>query len=174
MKTPISKTCSATKPDQSNCQAVALSGSKFCFFHDPSKGEERREAQAQGGRQNRIKTLEATSPDVKVEDCGDAIALLVQTINQVLKGEIDPRVANSVGFLANILIKAMEQDKTKTRIEQLEELLKVQTSTFDLTLTGTYDDQLGDKQALGQDGASTDTEAMGHQTGRRDETIPIS
>ena len=75
-------------------------------------------------------------PDVKVEDCGDAIALISETINQVRKGQIDPRVANSVGFLANILIKAVEQNKLETRIEQLEELLKVQTSTIDLTVSG--------------------------------------
>src|ERR1039458_8517573 len=131
MKTPISKTCNATKWEESKCNAAAIPGSKFCFFHDPSNAEKRREAQAQGGRQNRTKTLESTVPDVKVEDCGDAIALISETINQVRKGQIDPRVANCVGFLANILIKAVEQNKLKTRIEQLEELLKVQTSTTD-------------------------------------------
>src|ERR1035437_4172917 len=135
MKTPISKTCSATKPDESKCNAAAMPGSKFCFFHDPSNAKMRREAQAQGGRQNRMKTLESTAPDVKVEDCGDAIALISETINQVRKGQIDPRVANSVGFLANILIKAVEQNKLETRIEQLEALLKVQTSTIDLSVS---------------------------------------
>jgi hypothetical protein len=150
MKAPISKTCCATKPDQSNCRAPTLPGSEFCFFHDPSKAEERREAQAQGGRQNRMKTLEASAQDVMVEGFSDARALLVQTINQVRKGEIDPRVANSVGFLTNILIKAVEQDKLETRIEQLEALLVVQTSTFDLALTGTYDDQPSEKKTLGQ------------------------
>jgi hypothetical protein len=68
MKTPISKTCSATKRDESKCNAAAIPGSEFCFFHDPSNAEERREAQARGGRQNRMKTLESTVPDVKVED----------------------------------------------------------------------------------------------------------
>jgi hypothetical protein len=67
MRKPINKTCSATKPDQSKCQAPALPGSEFCFFHDPSKAEKRREAQAQGGRQNRMKTLEDSAPDVKVK-----------------------------------------------------------------------------------------------------------
>jgi hypothetical protein len=131
------KTCSATKTDQSRCRVPALPGSEFCFFHDPSKAEKRREAQAEGGRQNRLKTLEPSVPDVKVEDCGDAISLIALTINQVRKGQIDPRVANSVGFLANILIKAVERDKLETRIERLEELLKLQTPTLDLTVTGT-------------------------------------
>jgi hypothetical protein len=137
MKTPIRKICNATKPDQSICQAVALPGSEFCFFHDPSKAEQRREAQAQGGRQNRMKTLEDSAPDVKLEDSGDAIALITETINEARKGKIDPRVANSVGFLANILIKAVEKNKLETRIEQLEALLNVQPSTIDLTITGT-------------------------------------
>jgi hypothetical protein len=137
MKTPIRKTCTATKQDATKCQAAAIPGSEFCFFHDPSKAEKRREAQAQGGRQNRMKTLEASAPDVKVEDSGDAIALISETINQVRKGQIDPRVANSVGFLANILIKAVERYKLETRIEQLEALLKVQTTTLDLSVTGT-------------------------------------
>ena len=81
MKTPISKTCSATKQDESKCNTAAIPGSEFCFFHDPSKAEKRREAQARGGCQNRMKTLESTVPDVKVEDCGDAIALISETIN---------------------------------------------------------------------------------------------
>lgn len=137
MKTPINKTCRAIKSDQSKCQAPAPPGLEFCFFHDPSKADKRREAQAQGGRQNRMKTLEESAPDVKVKDSGDAIALISDTINQVRKGQIDPRVANSVGFLANILLKAVERDKLETRIEQLEAVLKVQTPTSDFTVTGT-------------------------------------
>ena len=50
--------------------ALTIPELEFCFFHDPSKAGERREAQAQGGRQNRIKTLEASAQDVKVEDSG--------------------------------------------------------------------------------------------------------
>ena len=137
MKTPTTKICRGTKPDKSSCQAPALPGSEFCFFHDPSRAQERREAQAQGGRQNRMKTLEGSAPDIEVEDCGDAIGLLVDTINQVRKGKIDPRVANSVGFLSNILIKAVERDKLETRIQQLERLIKVPIPTLDLTETRT-------------------------------------
>jgi hypothetical protein len=137
METSSSKTCSATKSDHSKCRAPALPESDFCFFHDPSKAEKRKEAQAEGGRQNRMKTLEDSTPDVKVEDSGDAIALISETINQVRKGRIDPRIANSVGYLANILIRAVDQDKLETRIEKLEALLKVQTPTLDLTGKGT-------------------------------------
>jgi hypothetical protein len=131
------KRCNAQKPDGTSCNSPALPGSNFCFFHDPAKAAERREAQALGGRQNRIKTLDTTAPDVKVEDCGDVVALISETINQVRKGMIDPRVANSVGYLANVLIKAFEQDELETRIGRLEALLERRSETSELTMTGT-------------------------------------
>jgi hypothetical protein len=74
---------------------------------------------------------------VKVEDCGDVVALISETINQVRKGVIDPRVANAVGYLANVLIKAFEQDELETRIERLEALLERRNQTSELTMTGT-------------------------------------
>ena len=82
-----------------------------------------------GGRQNRIRTLDGTAPDVNVEDCGDVVVLISETINQVRKGTIDPRVANAVGYLANVLIKAFEQDELETRIERLEALLERRNQT---------------------------------------------
>jgi hypothetical protein len=129
--------CKATTADGSSCKVIALPGSDYCFFHDPSKVVERREAQALGGRQNRIKTLDGTTPDVKVEDCGDVVALISETINHVRKGRIDPRVANAVGYLANVLIKAFEQDEQETRIERLEALLERRSEASEMTMPDT-------------------------------------
>ena len=116
--------CRARKPDGSCCRAAVLAGSDFCYFHDPANADERREAQVQGGRQNRMKTLAPDTPDVKLDSCAGAVGLLSDTINQVRKGLIDPRVANAVGYLANILIKAIEQGDMERRLEDLEALLK--------------------------------------------------
>jgi len=133
----IEKPCKARKPDGSGCQAAALPASDFCFFHDPSKAAERREAQALGGRQNRMKTLAADAPDVNVEDCQGVVRLMSATINQVRKGHIDPRVANAVGYLANVLVRAAEQGELERRIVELEALLKGRSQAPDLAMTGT-------------------------------------
>jgi hypothetical protein len=53
------------------------------------------------------------------------VRLILETINQVRKGAIDPRVANAVGYLANVVIKALEQDELEARIKKLEALLAV-------------------------------------------------
>ena len=69
-------------------------------------------------------TLPADAPDVKVEDGADVVKLLGETINQVRRGEIDPRVGNSVGYLANIVLAATGQRELETRIAELETLMK--------------------------------------------------
>ena len=133
----VKPSCQATKPDGSRCQAAALPGSGFCFFHDPARAAERRAAQSFGGSQNRMKTLAADAPDVKVADCRDVVQLIGATINQVRKGELDPRVANAVGYLANVLIKAVEQSETERRLDELEAIVKGPRSSNDLAKTGT-------------------------------------
>ncbi len=88
---------------------------------------------------NRQKTLEGATPDAKIQNCGDALALISDTINQVRKGDIDPRVANSVGYLATIAMRAFEQNDLETRIAKLESLLKSRDPVPDLTLTGSLE-----------------------------------
>lgn len=128
--------CERLKPDGARCQAAALPDSDFCFFHDPLKEDERREAQAAGGRQNRMKTLGASAPDIAVRDCKDVVALLSETINQVRKGIIDPRIANSVGYLANQMVRVLAQNDLEDRIGKLEQVVERRSRTSELMLTG--------------------------------------
>lgn len=116
----VATTCKAEKADGTRCSAAALPGSEVCYFHDPTLAIKRREAQALGGRQNRVKTLGEDVADVKVRDRRDVAKLLLESINQVRKGTIDPRVATTIGYLANILIGVVKQDELEKRIEELE------------------------------------------------------
>jgi hypothetical protein len=127
--------CKSMTKDGAPCQTPALAGSDFCFFHDPDKAEERFEARRAGGRQNRMKTLPAEMPDVNVESCQDVVRLISETINQVRKGDIDPRVANAIGYLANVLIRAVDQGELEKRIEDLEAAVSMKTASPDHYLT---------------------------------------
>jgi hypothetical protein len=132
----IKRPCRAKKPDGSSCQAAALPGSEFCFFHDPDQADERQAARSFGGSRNRMKTLSADAPDVKVESCQDVVRLISETINQVRRGQLDPRVANAIGYLANVLIKAAEQGDMEKRLADLEAVVNRQGQTSDFTMTG--------------------------------------
>jgi len=124
MKHVPKKSCTATKDDGTACGAASLPGSHFCFFHDPAKAAARRKAQSAGGLANKMATLPADAPDVKVEDGADVVKLLGATINQVRRGEIDPRVANAVGYLSNIVLSATGQRELENRLAELETLVK--------------------------------------------------
>jgi len=132
----VKRPCQARKPDGASCQAAALPGSDFCFFHDPDRADERRDAQSFGGSRNRMKTLSADAPDVKIESCQDVVRLISETINQVRRGDLDPRVANAIGYLANVLIKAAEQGDLEKRIEDLEAALKMKGRPSDFPMMG--------------------------------------
>jgi hypothetical protein len=112
--------CRHVRPDGRPCQANAINGSSFCFFHDPAKAEARQGARSAGGRKHRAATLAATVPDLPLKTVGDVSELLALTINHVRRGELDPRVGNCVGYLAGVLLKALEQGDIETRLSALE------------------------------------------------------
>lgn len=134
MKTPNKEPCPGEKKDGTNCQAALMAGSRSCYYHDPSKADERRKAQSKGGCANRMKTLPAGTSDVRMESGSDVVRLLSETINQVRRGEIEPRVANAVGYLANILRGAISQQDLEKRISGLESLVKNRTAAVPGTL----------------------------------------
>jgi len=112
--------CAGTTAAGTPCRVPALAESRFCFFHDPGRAAERREAQAIGGRNHGriMTTLTDDQPDVQIRDSRDVIVLVSDTINAVLKGRIDPRIAN------NVLLKAVDQGVLEERLAELEAVVK--------------------------------------------------
>jgi hypothetical protein len=112
--------CQHRRPDGRKCHANAMARSGFCFFHDPKRATERLEAQRAGGLRNKAASLPLDTPDHDVKNAGDIVALLGLTLNQVRKGQIDPRLANSVGYISGILLKALEVETLEQRVSALE------------------------------------------------------
>jgi hypothetical protein len=103
--------CEQLKPNGRQCRARALTGSKFCFFHAPEKAEERKAARRAGGveRARKVVVLPPDTCDRFLGNASQVLDLLSLTVSQVLRGELDPKVANCVGFLAGVTLKALEQ-----------------------------------------------------------------
>jgi hypothetical protein len=49
--------------------------------------------------------------------------LLADSINQLRRGQLDPRVANAMGCVATVLLRALEQGPLEERLGKIEELL---------------------------------------------------
>lgn len=52
------------------------------------------------------------------------VGLVETVVNAVLCGRVDTRVANAVGVLANVAIKAIQQGELERRLEALEAVLE--------------------------------------------------
>jgi hypothetical protein len=90
------------------------------------------EAQRAGGLRNKRASLPADTPDCDLKNVGEVVTLLGTTINQVRRGQLDPRVANSVGYLSGILLKALEVDTLERRVAELELATKNQPQSSPL------------------------------------------
>jgi hypothetical protein len=114
------RTCEGIKEDGIKCQNPAITGSRFCFFHDPAKKRERREAQQRGGRANRAAVLPADAPDIPLNSVKDIAALNARIINLQLRGEMSPKEASSLIYSCCQLAKLIEPANTDERLVRLE------------------------------------------------------
>jgi hypothetical protein len=119
------KKCCFSKKDGSECAAQAQSGKDLCIFHDPARANDGRRARRAGGL-TRTRTAVVLAPDTPDHPLGspnDVSAVLADSINRVRRGQLDPRVANAMGYLATVLLRALEQGPIEERLSKLETIL---------------------------------------------------
>jgi hypothetical protein len=121
------KHCKAKTKAGSPCQAPAVEcGLCFCHAHPERLAELGR----QGGQKNRRwKHDECDLPTIPLKSIGEVSELLEETINRVRRGPFDLRAANAIGFLAGILIKALESGRIEDRLAHLEAAMTGRTET---------------------------------------------
>jgi len=119
-----SRQCTQVKADGTRCRANAITGSNYCFAHDPARAEERQAARQAGGRVGKTKVLSPETPDAPLSKATDVVALLGETINQVRRGEVDPKVSNAVGYLSSVLLRALEVGDLEQRLADLEAIVR--------------------------------------------------
>jgi len=113
--------CCYIKPNNEQCAANAMIGSKFCFSHNPETKEEKIAAVIKGGRAS--KKNHNFLPPISLEKPKDTINLITTTINEVRKGLIELKIANCIGYLSGHLIKAFEITDLEDRISRLEKAI---------------------------------------------------
>jgi hypothetical protein len=115
--------CQFIKPDGQKCQAHAVKGDEFCYFHNPNiSNEEKKETQTQGGQARGLRVKEPLEK-IPIKKIPDVALLLVDTINRVRDGTLDIRVANCLGFLSDKLMRALEVSDLEERFDKLEQLV---------------------------------------------------
>jgi hypothetical protein len=133
----MARKCELRKKNGERCDADAQTGKSFCVFHDPAKASEGRRARRAGGitRSRPAVVLPADTPDHPLGNTTDVSAFLSDSINRLRRGHLDPRVANAMGYLTSVLLKALESGRIEDRLAHLEAVLTGMSGTE----TGAFD-----------------------------------
>ena len=122
--------CAHTRNNGLPCRANCISNSQFCFFHDPRKDKERATARKIGGKKNAHQYAGVSStPERPLKSAGDVAELLGVSIHELRRGKLDPKTANVLGYLAGVLLKAIEAGETEARLAALEDAVMRQRPT---------------------------------------------
>ena len=113
------KRCQAITKDGIACTAWAMPGG-LCFLHaNPAKASELGQ---RGGKAKSSTPASAPAEYVRrtLKNVDDVTSLLADTINDLREGNIDPKLANTVGYLATGMLKALQQGDIESRLRALE------------------------------------------------------
>jgi hypothetical protein len=109
------------RTSRGQCRAAALSNSKFCFFHSPEFAKYRRAAQRTGGKHAHSARvcLPPMTSDVKLTNACDIANLVSETISATRRGELDVKVASTIGYLSSVALNALDVSASSgpTRVE---------------------------------------------------------
>jgi hypothetical protein len=110
MSNQEAKFCTQIKASGHACTARAMMNSEFCFFHDPEKVQERAAARKAGGitRARRAVVLPPHTPNFELGTVEQMDGFVCSMMNHILRGELDPKVAATVGYLLQIQLKIKE------------------------------------------------------------------
>ena len=116
--------CEYIRSNKKQCNAQAVQGEKYCFFHskNPKVIEKRLKASVKGGKAG------TASPNIEhfeLKTVNQIMKLLEFTTNGLLQGEISREKASCIGYLSNILIGAIKDHKFEERLEAIEHAINL-------------------------------------------------
>ncbi len=109
--------CTATKADGTPCLSFALPKYGTCIAHTPEMREKAAESRRQGGlgRSTAARARKAVPADLKaLRD------RLLQAIEQVHQGELDPRRLTAMAGGASAVVKLHEIGELQARLDEIE------------------------------------------------------
>lgn len=120
--------CEHILDDGRLCDAWAMEGATKCFSHNEATQEQKAMAVRKGGA-TRQAVVGTPLQQITVNTPADIVKLLSITITEVRDGTLDPRIANTIGFLAGHLVRAFELAVVDSKTEEVKALITHKVST---------------------------------------------
>lgn len=117
--------CAATT-DDGPCAAPAQEGSAYCYWHDPTKEAERREAASRGGRAPRggVDLTKALRRPEILDDPMRIAALLETLIGGSTSGKVSPGQLRAVTAACRAILEALAAGDLRRDVDELKAAVK--------------------------------------------------
>jgi len=113
--------CKAKTRGGTRCKAKPLTGSSYCFVHDPALAVRRTEWRRKGG--SRSKRRERREQATALQTSQEIRRFLGRIIEDVQAGEVAPSEANAIARLCNLQLRAIGQSQFEERLDSMEQVL---------------------------------------------------
>jgi hypothetical protein len=111
------KRCAAKTRSGKPCPNWPLTGKKHCNLHD---GDTARVIGAKGGRRRARYNPEKLKPIPEPKNVQDVLRALGQVFSEVHSGKVEPRIGNTLAYLASGILQALSVGNVEERIVELE------------------------------------------------------
>ena len=120
--------CQAIARSGSRCSSPVLPDSTFCFVHDPTAEDRRREASKRGGknRANAVRAAKALSAPLTTNDL---LVTLSRIIDKAERGAIEPGVVNAMSGAARTMNEIRKTTEVEARLSELEARLALRAAS---------------------------------------------
>ena len=124
------KQCQHIKTDSTRCASFAMSGSDFCYRHNPDISEdEKLNASSKGGNNNHPSLSLGEGgwegevlPPMPMENFQDIVDVMADSINQVRAGKISQKTGSTIAYMSFIMLMAMDKAKAEAKQEKTDKL----------------------------------------------------
>ncbi len=113
--------CSFLRPDGTACQAYAVTGREFCFFHDPELRAERLAAASRGGKGRKKPDPLLFLEELDLSDPEGIQCALGEAFLAVRSGRLDPRRGNCLALIGNALLRWIQQREMQEQMDLVQE-----------------------------------------------------
>jgi hypothetical protein len=113
--------CLGIRKDGSPCQGTPLAGRDYCFAHDESLNERRRQGSIKGGANRSSRARARKQMQDALLSINDIDGLLCRALVQVAAGRMDASVGSSLATISKTLVGIRQAGELEKRLEQLEQ-----------------------------------------------------
>lgn len=119
----MNKQCEFIKQNGEQCGAYAGENSVYCISHNPEMQDVKRAAVQKGGAAENYQKLNLELTPFTIDSPSDVSSAVVQTINELRSGKVPPKIANTIGYLLGIALKAFEVAEIDRKIEAIDRVI---------------------------------------------------